>query len=155
VEGCAYLHQRAQDLGLFSGTNLARNPAFRLTSGSNQLADEWSIAGPVEAMTISGGQAMAALAGGRLWQRIQVRPRGKYLMYARVSVVRGFVNWSIADLERGPRSVGTIEPERISEVVSDIVESQSGYLDVGFDVPSGGAFRVIDVIVTEAPRFTQ
>jgi len=72
-----------------------------------------------------------------------------------VSVVRGFVNWSIADLERGPRSIGTIEPERISEVVSDIVESQSGYLDVAFDVPSGGAFRVIDVIVTEAPRFTQ
>ena len=27
------------------------------------------------------------------------------------------------------------------------------YLDVGFDLPSGGAFRVIDVIVTEAPRF--
>jgi hypothetical protein len=47
----------------------------------------------------------------------------------------------------------TFEPERISEVVSDIVESQSGYLEVGFEVPSGGAFRVIDVIVTEAPRF--
>jgi hypothetical protein len=30
------------------------------------------------------------------------------------------------------------------------VESQSGYLDVGFDLPSG-TFRVIDVIVTEAP----
>jgi hypothetical protein len=39
-------------------------------------------------------------------------------------------------------------------IVSDIVESQSGYLDVGFDVPSGGAFRVPDVIVTEAPRFS-
>ena len=60
---------------------------------------------------------------------------------------------SIADPERGPKSVGTIEPERISEVVSDIVESQSGYLDIGFDVPTGGSFRVIDVIVTEAPRF--
>jgi len=74
-------------------------------------------------------------------------------MYARVSVVRGFVNWTIADSQRGPKSVGTIEPERISEVVSDIVESPSGYLEIGFDVPSGGAFRVIDVIVTEAPRF--
>jgi len=84
-----------------------------------------------------------------------VRPHGRYLLYARVSVVRGFVNWSLADAGRGPRSVGTIEPERISEVVSDIVESQSGYLDVGFDLPSGGAFRVIDVIVTEAPRFAQ
>lgn len=153
VEGCAYLHQRAQDLGLFNGANLARNPAFRLTSGSNQLADDWSVAGPVEAMTISGGQAMASLAGGRLWQRIQVRRNGRYLLYARVSVSRGFVNWSLADADRGPRSMGTIEPERISEVVSDVVESQSGYLDVGFDLPSGGAFRVIDVIVTEAPRF--
>jgi Transglutaminase-like superfamily len=155
VEGCAYLHQRAQDLGLFNGTNLARNPSFRLTSGSKQLADDWSVAGPVEAMTVSGGQAMSSLAGGRLWQRIQVRPRGRYLMYARVSVVRGFVNWSLADSERGPRSVGTIEPERMSEIVSDVVESQSGYIDVGFDLPSGGAFRVIDVIVTEAPRFNQ
>ncbi len=153
VEGCAYLHQRAQDLGLFSGTNLARNPSFRLITRSNQLADDWSVAGPVQAMTVSGGQAMAALAGGKLWQRIPVRRNGKYLLYARVTVTRGFVNWSIADPERGPKSVGTIEPERISEVVSDIVESQSGYLDIGFDLPAGGAFRVIDVIVTEAPRF--
>ena len=155
VEGCAYIHQHAQDLGLFSGVNLARNPAFRLASSSNQLADEWSVAGPVEAMTVSGGQAMSALAGGKLWQRIQVRPRGRYLLYARVSVLRGFVNWSISDSAPGPKSVGTVEPERISEVMSDIVESQSGYLDVGFEVPSGGAFRVIDVIVTEAPRFTR
>lgn len=153
VEGCAYQHQRAQDLGLFSGANLARNPAFRLSTRSNQIADDWSVAGPVQAMTVSGGQAMAALAGGKLWQRIPVRRNGRYLFYARVSVARGFVNWSIADPERGPKSVGTIEPERISEVVSDIVESRSGYLDVGFDVPSGGAFRVLDVIVTEAPRF--
>ena len=138
---------------MFSGANLARNPAFRLTSRSDQLADEWSVTGPVEAMTVSGGQAMSALAGGKLWQRIQVRPRGRYLLYARVSVMRGFVNWSLSEPERGPRSQGTIEPERISEFVSDIVESQSGYLDVGFDVPSGGAFRVLDVIVTEAPRF--
>ena len=49
--------------------------------------------------------------------------------------------------------MGTIEPERMSEIVSDVVESQSGCIDVGFDLPSGGAFRVIDVIVTEAPRF--
>lgn len=153
VEGCAYLHRRAQDLGLFNGTNLARNPAFRLTTRSNQLADEWSVAGPVQAMTVSGGQAMAALPGGKLWQRIPVQRHRRYVLYARVSVVRGFVNWSISDPDRGPKSVGIIEPERISEVVSDIVESQSGYLDIGFDVPSGGAFRVLDVIVTEAPRF--
>jgi hypothetical protein len=93
VEGCAYIHTRAGDLGLFSGVNLARNPSFRLTRKSNQIADDWSVAGPVEAMTVS-------------------------------------------------------------EVVSDVVESESGYLDVGFEVPSGGAFRVVDVIITEAPRFT-
>jgi hypothetical protein len=153
VEGCAYLHRRAQDLGMFNRTNLALNPSFRLTTRSNQLADDWSVAGPVQAMTASGGQAMSALAGGRLWQRIPVARQGRYLLYARVVVVRGFVSWSIADPERGPRSMGTIEPERISEIVSDIVESRSGYLEISFDVPSGGAFRVIDVIVTEAPRF--
>ncbi len=153
VQGCAYAHQRAEELGLFSGTNLARNPSFRLTSKSGAIADEWSVDGPVEAMTVSGGQAMAAMAGGRLWQRIQVRPHSRYLFYARVSVVRGIVTWAIGDPAPGPHSMGTIEPERISEVVSDVVESQSGYLDVRFDVPSGGAFRVMDVIVTEAPRF--
>jgi hypothetical protein len=153
VEGCSYQHQRAQDLGVFNGTNLARNPSFRLTTRSDQLADEWSVAGPVQAMTITGGQAMAALPGGKLWQRIPVRRNGRYLFYARVSVMRGFVNWTIADPDRGQKSNGTIEPERISEVVSDIVESQSGYVDVSFEVPSGGSFRVMDVIVTEAPRF--
>jgi hypothetical protein len=153
VEGCAYVHQRAEQLGLFNGVNLARNPSFRSTQTSNDVADEWSIVGPVEMVTVSGGQAMAALAGGKLWQRIQARPHGRYLFYARVSVVRGVVNWSIGDSERGPKSTGRIEPERISEVVSDVVESESGYLDVGFSVPSGGAFRVLDVIVTEAPRF--
>jgi hypothetical protein len=154
VEGCAYIHARAGDLGLFSGVNLARNPSFRLTRNWDQIADDWSVSGPVEAMTVAGGQAMAALAGGRLWQRIQVRPHGRYLLYARVSVARGLVNWTVGDSSGTAKSMGTIEPERISEVVSDVVESESGYLDVGFEVPSGGAFRVVDVIVTEAPRFT-
>jgi Transglutaminase-like superfamily len=153
IEGCAYLHQRAEDMGIFSALNLARNPSFRLTSRSDQLADEWSVAGPVEAMTVAGGQAMAALAGGRLSQRVQARAHGRYLLYARISVSRGLVNWSIADSAQGAKSMGTIEPERISEVVSDVVESESGYLDIQFDVPSGGAFRVMDVIVAEAPRF--
>ena len=47
---------------------------------------------------------------------------------------------------------GHVEPERISVIVSD-TSGQSGYLDVQFDVPSGGSFRVMDVIVAEAPRF--
>lgn len=105
-------------------------------------------------MTVSGGQAMSALAGGRLSQRIQVPTRGRYVFYARVSVSRGMVNWSLSDAGRGAMSKGSIEPERISEIVSDVVESDSGYLDVQFDVPFGGAFRVMDVIVAEAPRFT-
>jgi hypothetical protein len=155
VEGCAYLHQRAEDLGLFTADNLAVNPSFRLTSRSNQLADGWSVNGPVEAMTVSGGQAMAALAGGRLWQRVQAQAHRRYLLYARVSVSRGLVNWRIGDSTRSSMSMGTIEPERISEVVSDVVESESGYLDIQFEVPSGGAFRVMDVIVAEAPRFSE
>jgi len=154
VEGCAYLHQRAEDLGLFISNNLAKNPSFRITSRSNQLADEWSVTGPVEAMTVSGGQAMAALAGGRLSQRIEVRPNGRYLMYARLTVSRGLVNWKLADSAHGAMSMGTLEPERISEVVSDVVESNSGYLDVQFDVPDGGSFRVMDVIVAEVPKFS-
>jgi hypothetical protein len=153
VQGCAYLHQRAKDLGLFSAVNLAKNPAFRMSDGDGQIADDWSITGPVEAMTVAGGQGLAALAGGRLWQRVKARPNGRYLLYARVIVSRGLVNWSLADPEHGTKSVGTVEPERVSEIVSDVVENRSGYLDVGFDVPTGGAFRVIDVIVAEAPRF--
>ena len=55
--------------------------------------------------------------------------------------------------QSGPQTNrGQIVTERFS-VTSTVVESQSGYLEVGFEVPSGGAFRVIDVIVTEAPRF--
>ena len=155
VEGCAFMHQRAEDLGLFSAENIARNPSFRLTSRSNQLADGWNVSGPVEAMTVSGGQAMAALAGGRLWQRVQAKTSARYIFYARVSVSRGFVKWTIGDSTRGSMSMGTIEPERISEIVSDVVESRSGYLDIQFDVPSGGSFRVLDVIVAEAPRFSE
>jgi hypothetical protein len=154
VEGCAYLHQRAEDLGLFNSANLVSNPAFRLTKSSNQLADGWFVGGPIEAMSVSGGQALSALAGGRLWQRIPAQPNKKYLMYARVSVSRGFVNWFIGDSSKSTRSMGTVEPERISEVVSEVVESDSGYLDVGFDLPAGGSFRVMDVIVSEAPRFS-
>ena len=63
------------------------------------------------------------------------------------------MSWSIGDSEGKDKSSGSVEPERISEVVSDVVESESGYIDAGFDVPTGGAFRVMDVIVAQAPRF--
>lgn len=154
VRGCAYVHQRAEALGVFSRNNLVRNPSFRLASQSGELADEWLVAGPIEVITVAGGQAMVAGAGGKLWQRISVNPHGKYLLYARINVSRGVVTWSIADSARGAQSTGPTEGERISEFVSEVVESQSGYLDITFEVPAGGAFRVFDVIVTEAPQFT-
>ena len=37
----------------------------------------------------------------------------------------------------------------------DKFRRKSGYLDIQFDVPSGGSFRVLDVIVAEAPRFSE
>jgi hypothetical protein len=37
----------------------------------------------------------------------------------------------------------------MSEVISDVVESRSGYLDISFELPEGGGFRVMDVIVIE------
>ena len=154
VRGCAYVHERAEALGLFNRNNLARNPSFRLASQSSELADEWVAAGPIEVITVAGGQAMVARAGGKLWQRIPVNPHGKYLLYARINVSRGVVMWSIADSARGAQSTGPSEGERINEFVSDVVESQSGYLDITFEVPAGGAFCVLDVIVTEAPQFT-
>ncbi len=39
----------------------------------------------------------------------------------------------------------------MSEIISDVVESRSGYLDVSFELTEGGGFRVMDVIVTEMP----
>jgi hypothetical protein len=48
-------------------------------------------------------------------------------------------------------SKGMIKPSQLTEIISDVVESQSGYLDVSFELPEGGGFRVMDVIVTEMP----
>ena len=152
VQVCAYEHQRAEDLGLFSGKNYVRNGSFNLTGPSEAIAADWSVAGPVDVLALIGGQVVAARAGGKLWQRVQVRPDGRYLMYVKVNVVRGNLVWSVADVSRGMDSRGTLEAGRIREVVSDVVVSRSGYLDVAFEVPEGGAFRVLDVIVTELPR---
>lgn len=151
VEACAYEHQTAEGLGLFNGTSFVRNGSFNLTGKSGSIAADWSVAGPVEGLTLLGGQGIAALPGGRLWQYVRVRQQGQYLLYAEVSVTRGTVLWSISDHTQGIESRGAIEPGRISEVVSDVVASRSGYLDVTFEVPEGGAFRVIDVVVHEIP----
>jgi hypothetical protein len=151
VQVCAYEHRRAEELGLFSGRNFVHNGSFNLTGQSDGIAAEWFVDGPVEALASLGGQGVAAQAGGKLWQRVQVRPNGRYLMYAKVSAVRGSLTWSLADVSRGMDSRGTLEPGRIREIVSDVVVSQSGYLDVVFEVPQGGSFRVMDVIITELP----
>jgi len=98
-----------------------------------------------------GGQGMAAQAGGRLWQTIGVQPGGRYLMYAKISVARGTVAWSLADSSKGMESRGASKPSQMSEIISDVVESRSGYLDIAFELTEGGGFRVIDVIVTEMP----
>lgn len=155
VQVCAYEHRRAEELGLFNGKNFVHNGSFNLTGQSDAIAAEWSVDGPVEALAPLGGQGVAAQAGGKLWQRVQVRPDGRYLMYAKIDAVRGSLSWSLSDVSRGMDSRGTLEPGRIREVVSDVVVSKSGYLDVVFQVPQGGSFRVMDVIVTELPDSTR
>lgn len=154
VQACAYEHHRAENLGLFSGENLVHNGSFRFSAVNDFGAQDWHVSGPVEAETILGGQAMSALPGGKLWQRFQVSPGKHYLMYARLSAVRGDVIWSLTDPQREMESKGVVEAGGISEVVSDVVVSREGELEVSFEVPDGGAFRVIDVIVTEAPSLT-
>jgi hypothetical protein len=39
----------------------------------------------------------------------------------------------------------------MKEIVSDVVATDSGDMEVSFTVPEGGAFRVLDVIVSELP----
>jgi len=151
VQVCAYEHWRAQELGIFAGTNLVTNGSFNLTKKSEPVATGWSVSGPVEALTTMGGQGMGAQPGGKLSQRVVVRPGGRYVMYAKISVARGVVVWSVADSSRGMDSRGVIKPSQLTEIVSDVVESQSGYLDVSFELPEDGGFRAMDVIVTEMP----
>jgi len=155
VHACAYEHWRAEELGLFNNTNFVRNGAFNVTGQSDSIATDWSASGQVEALTVMGGQGMAALAGGKLWQRVEVRAGGHYLMYAKINVARGLVSWSVADVARGTTSHGIVKPSQISEVISDVVESKSGYLDVSFEVPEGGGFRVMNVVVAELPSADQ
>jgi hypothetical protein len=155
VEACAYEHWRAEELRIFQSRNFALNGSFNVTGKSEGLADGWSVSGPVDALTTLGGQGMGAQAGGKLWQRIEVPARGRYLMYAKLSVSRGTVNWALSDLSRGMESKGEVRSSQISEVISDVVESQSGYLNVSFEVPEGGGFRVMDVIVVQVPTELQ
>jgi hypothetical protein len=149
VEVCAYEHWRAEELGIFERKNLVSNGSFNVTGKSQGVAESWSVGGPVEVLNTMGGQGMAAQAGGKLWQRIEVQPGHRYLMYAKISVSRGTVAWSLADASRGMDSRGVIKPSLMSEVISDVVESRSGYVDVSFELQVAGGFRVMDVIVIE------
>jgi hypothetical protein len=151
VQVCSYEHWRAEELGVFQGKNLVSNSAFEVTDGPRGTAKDWFVSGPVEVLTTLGGQGMAAQAGGKLWQRVPVEPGRRYVMYARISVGRGVVNWSLADSVRGMDSRGTLRPTQMSEIVSDVVESRSGFLDVSFELAESGGFRVINVILTELP----
>ena len=151
VEACAYEHRRAEDLGLFINDNVVHNGSFRFSGVNESIAQDWQVSGPVEAMTVLGGQGMSARSGGKLWQRFQVSPGKHYIMYAKLNAVRGDVIWSLANLDKNTESKGTVEPGGINEVVSDVVVSDGNELNVSFEVPDGGAFRVMDVIVTQAP----
>ena len=149
VQACSYEHWRAEELGVFVEKNLARNGSFELTEIGEGVANDWKISGPVEAVTTLGGQGLGAQAGGQLSQRIQVEPGKRYLMYAKLSVSRGMVTWSLSDAVKGMESHGIVRPTQMTEIVSDVVENHSGYLDVSFGLAEVGGFRVMNVIVIE------
>jgi len=149
VQVCAYEHWRAEELGVFQGRNFLRNGAFEVTGATEGVAADWNVSGPTEVLSTLGGQGMAAQAGGKLWQRIAVERGKRYVLYAKVTVARGTLEWSLADAEKGMESRGVLKPTQMTEVISDVVESRSGYLDVVFELPEAGGFRVMNVIVTE------
>jgi transglutaminase superfamily protein len=149
VQVCSYEHWRAEELGVFQGKNFVRNGSFDITGTREGVADGWTITGPTEILSTLGGQGMGAQAGGRLSQRIAVEPGKRYLMYARISVARGMLTWSLSDAAKGMESRGLVRPTQMTEILSDVVESRSGYLDVAFELPEAGGFRVMNVIVTQ------
>ena len=148
VQVCSYEHWRAEELGLFQGKNYAQNGSFDVSGIVQGVAAGWNISGPTEVLSTLGGQGMAAQTGGRLWQRIAVEPGKRYLMYAKISVARGSLMWSLVDAGKGMESRGVVRPTQMTEIVSDVVECRSGYLDVSFELPEAGGFRVMNVIVT-------
>ena len=152
VQVCAYEHWRAEELGVFQGKNIVRNGSFDVTGGSESIAADWTVSGPIEVVSSLGGQGMAAQAGGKLSQRIIVEPGKHYLMYAKLSVGRGMLTWTFSDPVKGMESRGVIRPTQMTEIVSDVIDSHSGYLDVSFELPEAGGFRVMNVIVTELDR---
>jgi hypothetical protein len=155
VRVCAYERLDAESLGLFTRANLARDAKSYFTSASGAPGYGWSATGPVEVLRTDGWQGMASAPGGSLRRRFRVRPGASYIFYAEVNAVRGAVRWTVGDATRGAESSGSVEPGRISEVVSDVVQDRSGELEVSFALPDGGSFRVLDVVVAQAPTFAK
>ena len=139
MQVCSYEHWRAEELGVFQGKNFVRNGSFDITGNSEGVASDWTVSGPIEVVSSLGGQGMAAQAGGKLSQRLAVEPGKRYLMYAKITVARGMLNWSLRDAEKGMESRGMVRPTQMIEIISDVVESRSGYLDVAFELPEAGA----------------
>lgn len=151
VQVCAYERLAAEGLGLFGGVNLMAGGQ----PGSALLARAagWSVSGPVEVLRSDGWQGLASAPGGKLRRRLKVQAGRSYMLYAEVNAVRGRLRWSAGDAPLGTESSGEVEAGRISEVISDVVQSRSGELEVSFELPEGGGFRVLEVLVVEAPTF--
>jgi hypothetical protein len=153
VRVCDYERLEAEGLGLLAGINLIRigQPASSLATTESG----WSASGPVEVLRSGGWQGMASAPGGRLVRRLSVRPGGSYILYAEVNAVRGRLRWAAGDSPLGTDSSGEVEAGRIMEVVSEVIQSRSGELEVSFELPDGGGFRVLNVTVVETPTFTK
>lgn len=153
VRVCDYAHHEAEGLGIFAGTNLIR--VSQAGTALTPAASAWSATGPVEVLRSDGWQGMAAAPGGRLVRRVSVKPGGSYILYAELNATRGRLRWSASDGPLGTESSGEVEAGRIGEIVSEVVQSRSGELEVSFELPEGGGFRVLNVTVVEAPSFTK
>ena len=153
VRVCDYAHHEAEGLGIFSNANLIR--ASQAGTTLAHAASAWSATGPVEVLRSDGWQGMAAAPGGRLFRRVSVKPGGSYILYAEVNATRGRLRWAASDGPLGTESSGEVEAGRMGEVVSEVVQSRSGELEVSFELPEGGGFRVLNVTVVEAPSFTK
>jgi hypothetical protein len=153
VRVCDYERLEAEGLGLFAGINLIR--VGQSASALATTESVWSASGPVEVLRSDGWQGMAAAPGGRLVRRFGVRPGGSYILYAEVNAVRGRLRWAAGDPPLGTDSSGEVEAGKIVDVVSEVIQSRSGELEVSFELPDGGGFRVLNVTVVETPTFTK
>jgi hypothetical protein len=155
VQVCDYERLDAGGLGLFAAPNMVRLGVPDAGGAPNGGGFGWSASGPVEVLRSDGWQGMAGAPGSVLKRRLSVRPGGSYMLYAVVNATRGRVRWEVGDAPPGSESSGSLEAGRIGEVISEVVQSRSGELEVSFELPEGGGFRVLDVVVVEVPTFAR